>query len=769
MLAPRIAATVLLLAPALAAALPAVESRSLAGRVVDRAGDPVSRAVVEVACPPDAPPVRLTADALGRLLAPLPAGADCRLVAHPPGGGLPESALDLAAGAPGAVTLTLPLDRFAEGIEVRTNYSRDALAARTIRESAARDAGEALAALPGLAMVRKGGLANDVVLRGRKGDDLALRIDGHALHGACPNRMDPPAFHVDFAEIEAIEVRRGPNDAATGGLAGSIEILSRKPEPGLRVDAGVAAGAFGYVAPSADVAWADDRLSLDAGVALRRGDPYEDGDGRAITELLPLTAAAAYRAAARATRAFDVGTAWFGAGFIARPGHRLEIKATRQEADSQLYPYLQMDARTDDATRARATYRAERSAGPVRAWVASLGWSRVDHRMDDRLRVSSATAPRPYSMATDARSEDWSARGEATFASGPRLGLESLRREWDAATSLAMMGYRAQASLPGTRLDGTALFAELARPLPRRFHLEAGLRVERARGTADSALADADLYYAYHRTRATAAADTLTSAHLGLVYAPTDHLELSARLGSAERAPDPQERYFALRRMGTDWVGNPELAPPRQTELDLGTRFGGERWNVELSAFAALLNDAVTVVNGPRLEMVPGVMNTRARTFVNHDSRLWGAEGSFSFPLAERLALSGSIAWLRATRDVAPELGIVDRDLPEISPLSGRLALRYEPGRWYAELEGVAAAKQTRVDSGLQETPTPAWQIANLRAGLELGKFWLLGSLENLFDRTYREHLSYQRDPFRTGVQVPEPGRSFTLSVRYRG
>ena len=46
--------------------------------------------------------------------------------------------------------------------------------------------------------------------------------------------------------------------------------------------------------------------------------------------------------------------------------------------------------------------------------------------------------------------------------------------------------------------------------------------------------------------------------------------------------------------------------------------------------------------------------------------------------------------------------------------------------------------------------------------------FWLLGGVENLFDRAYREHLSYQRDPFRAGVAVPEPGRSFTFSLRFQ-
>ena len=34
---------------------------------------------------------------------------------------------------------------------------------------------------------------------------------------------------------------------------------------------------------------------------------------------------------------------------------------------------------------------------------------------------------------------------------------------------------------------------------------------------------------------------------------------------------------------------------------------------------------------------------------------------------------------------------------------------------------------------------------------------------QNLFDRTYAPHLSYQRDPFRSGVRVFDPGRTLYL------
>ncbi len=78
----------------------------------------------------------------------------------------------------------------------------ESLEVREVRESFAIDPGEALDSIPGLSKLRKGSVANDVVIRGFQRDNINVLIDGMKLYGACPNRMDPPAFHVDFAEVE---------------------------------------------------------------------------------------------------------------------------------------------------------------------------------------------------------------------------------------------------------------------------------------------------------------------------------------------------------------------------------------------------------------------------------------------------------------------------------------------------------------------------------------------------------------------------------------
>jgi len=86
---------------------------------------------------------------------------------------------------------------------------------------------------------------------------------------------------------------------------------------------------------------------------------------------------------------------------------------------------------------------------------------------------------------------------------------------------------------------------------------------------------------------------------------------------------------------------------------------------------------------------------------------------------------------------------------------------------WYVEGEAVASATQNRVDSDLREQKTSGWAIVNLKAGLSYRGLTLNAGVENLFDKKYYSYLSYVRNPFATGVKVPEPGRSFYVSASY--
>lgn len=756
-----------ILAVALCAAFPApsepTASASLAGSVLsaDRTG--LAGARVTLVHASTGTKVRVTSAERGVYRADGLAPGAWRLTAELPGFLTRElDAVALRAGEKLALDVTLAVATVRERVTVIGETPSDSLEASAIRESTARDVGEALAALPGVVKLRKGGIANDVVVRGYQTKDLNVLIDGQRLYGACPNHMDPPSFHVDFAEVDRVEVGKGPFDVKNqGSLGGVVNIVTKKPEPGLHAVPTLGAGSFGYVNPSVTASWGGERLSVLGGYSFRQGKAYETGDGQRFTEL------ANYRADAVDSEAFRAGTAWGKAVFSPAEGHAIQASYTRQDADEVFYPYLLMDAVYDDSNRFNLSYEAAELSSLVSGLKVQGYYTDVEHWMTDERRTSSVAAPRGWSMGTMATTRAVGGKAEATLSS-VTVGVEAFERSWDATTQMAGMGYAAQASVPDATTTSAGVYAELKRPLGKAVSLTAGARLERTRTAADPALANTDLYFAYNGTRETEATDVLPSGSVRLAWRIAEGLQATAGVGHTVRVPEPNERYFALRRAGSDWVGDPSLAPSRNTGVDLGLGWRRPGATLSVSAFWNGVADYVAVHDQPKANAVPGVMNPKARSYANVDATLLGAELSGVLAVTDRVFLSASGSYVRGTQDGNPAKGILPGDLAEMPPLSARASIRYDAGTVWAEVEGAFAAAQDEVDASLREEPTPGWGIANLKAGLNLGSLSVSAGVGNLFDRTYAEHLSYQRDPFRSGVKVPEPGRSFFATASYR-
>ena len=212
--------------------------------------------------------------------------------------------------------------------------------------------------MPGLAKVRKGAIANDIVLRGLQRDNINVLIDGERIYGACPNRMDSPAFHVDFSEIEHIEVTKGPFDIENqGSLGGLVNIVTLDPEPGFHQTANLAGGSSSYINPSLNLSYGGKTVSGAAGFSLRSSDPYRDGAGRLFTEI------ANYIPDKFDSRAFGVGTAWGKLYLTPREDEKIEIAYTRQQADLVFYPGLQMDSPWDHADRLGIGWTRQKLSG----------------------------------------------------------------------------------------------------------------------------------------------------------------------------------------------------------------------------------------------------------------------------------------------------------------------------------------------------------------------------------------------------------------------
>jgi iron complex outermembrane receptor protein len=545
-----------------------------------------------------------------------------------------------------------------------------------------------------------------------------------------------------------------------------VNIVTREPEPGAHAGVQAAVGSFGYVAPSITASYADPRWNVSGGYSQRQADPYEDGNGTPFTEL----EGGNYKPEASDEQAFHVDTMWAGGAVTLGRSHRLKLRMTRQEGDTQLYPYLLMDANYDNASRVAATYDAQGPFGWIETVEASASYASVDHDMTDALRISSNGMPLPYSMATLADSAVLGESLRFVLHGGFAVGAEAYQRNWDATTRLAgpKKDYKPQSSIPDVDTRAAGLFATWETALSPAWKLRAGARADRIATQADSSLANVDLYYAYHGTRSTSRSDFLPAANVSATWAVSRAWELFAGLGRTARSPDPSERYFALKRMGSDWVGDPDLAPSKNTELDLGARLKAAAFSLDANVYHAWLADYIVVVNAARQNTVPGVMNTSARSYANDDARMWGGEATARWLVGGRIALAAGISYVRGVQDLNAALGIHDPDLPEMAPLTGRVSARYDTGKRFVEVEGVASAQQDRVNTDLNERRTPGWGIVNLRGGMELNRFSVYAGVGNLFDRFYRENYSYQRDPFRSGVEVPEPGRTISVSMQLR-
>lgn len=646
--------------------------------------------------------------------------------------------------------------------------------AETLWLGAPVDAGEALKAVPGVSIIRKGGYANDLVLRGFTKDRLNLTIDGQKVHGACSNRMDPPILQVDPSEIEALELVKGPFDVRNpGSMGGLVRLRTKDPKEGTHGSLKLGAASFDHQDVAGSLSHGGEKISGLVGGAFRQGDPYKTGGGDRITEIYDDTDPNRYLDSAKRDKAFEANNLWSKIILKPQDGHKVGLSVSRQHASDVIYPYLIMDATKDETLRAALNYdwdfQEEENVLPgLTKLHFAIHWDDADHDMDNDKRANM------MDMESEADSSTASARFHAEFAAlGGTLtsGVDYMERDWDITTRMQMMmnPVITQNMIPDTTQENVGLFLDFERDLPYDLTLNTGLRVDYSETEAGEEPTGAPgmgvSYNDYWSGSDDKSDDTEVSGNIRLTWEASDQYLLFAGLGRGVRMPDALERYVARGVMtGNNWIGNPNLKPEKNHEIDVGFTFTGERLYTSATAFASHVDDYVALVQKSSTG-VGMVASNDATTYDNTDADLWGAELQAAYVLTDLLSLYGDAEFVRGRKD-RNDL-IQDRDLAEIPPLHGRVGLRLKKDKeFYAELEAELANNQNNVDSDLNESKTSSWSIANFRVGAKVGEHVQLDSgVRNIFNREYSTHLSYLRNPFSSGVRLVEPGRSFYLKL----
>ena len=382
--------------------------------------------------------------------------------------------------------------------------------------------------------------------------------------------------------------------------------------------------------------------------------------------------------------------------------------------------------------------------------------------MTDENRFSSEKSPKQYSMRTFATTSTLGGKleGKLEVFGETKLGLDYYRRNWNATTAMFMEKismFKNQSSIPDVDTKNIGAFIQQKKGFTDKLKLTAGLRLD---NTHTKAKKDRRSFYGlYFKNANNAKTDTYLSGNVQLDYDIAKRLNVYAGFGHTVRPPDPQERYFALQRMGTrvkpDKAGNPKLKPVKNDEFDIGITYKEGRVLFNSRFFYSDLTDFIVVRDIYCSERY-------ARTYKNKDARIYGNETSARLALPFNVFASARISCARGKNDLD------GTDLPEIPPIKGNLKLRYDNGSCFGEIEGLFAAAQDKLDIEIAEEKTSGFAIASLRAGYYYKSLRIFSGINNVFNKKYYEHLSYLRDPFRSGIRVPEPGRTFYVSLRYK-
>lgn len=623
----------------------------------------------------------------------------------------------------------------------------------------ALDGGALLSSIPGISGSRMGGHGIDIILRGMSKNQLNVIDAGSFTYGGCPNRMDPPSSIAAFYRADRIVVEKGYSSVTNGPGApgGTIRLERDAPgfEAGKRVSGELTLGGTSNGA-GREVAG---RVAFDLGRGFyletsgeyKTADDYTDGAGNDVRS-------AYTQKSAGVTLGYKQG------------GLDLALDIEKDRAEDVEFAGAGMDSPLSETETLRLRGGVDLDFGPLKRIEGALYRSNVDHTMDNySLRVPSGMA-----MVSPTTSNTHGGKLEGKFEFGrtkATVGIDTqsnARTAWGyMAMTPAMIDFDAPSSLtwPDVTIAQTGLYAQTETALTARDTLKMGLRFDHVR--ADAAKADVavrgvtpnDYYSAvYGTTYDKARTEDNFGGLIRFEHAFDADTKAFVGLSRTVRTADTNERAMARGSMGTPtWVGNPDIAPEKHTQLDIGVQAARQNWSLNASAFYDrvddfILQDTVTI-------SMMGSTSTRTE-YRNIGATLSGAELSGSYTMG-KLTFAGDATWTRGqnTSDDAP--------LAQIPPLEGSLSAVWDEALWNAGARLNWATRQDRINAEIDPGETAGWATLDLFGSYAVREnVRLIGGINNVLDKTYAQHLS-RRNVFDTSVtRVNEPGRTVYVSMQ---
>ena len=595
------------------------------------------------------------------------------------------------------------------------------------------DLAEALSKnVPSISIVRRSGIANDIILRGQKKDNINILLDNAKIYGACPNRMDPATSHVLSNNIQSVKVIEGPYDVENfGTLSGLVKVETKEPTEEVHGEINLGAGSYGYRKASATVSGGTDRFKLLVSTSTEEGDQYKDGDGNDFLEQQKLKNVPTSSQYSRSgLDAFEKKTLLTKGQFNINDDSEIKLSYTANRSDNVLYPNTPMDADYDDSNIYTVGYTARNLADFSKELNLDYYYSDVDHPMSNTLRKSSATSLSTNHM----NSSIWGSKIKNSMEVADSLvtvGLDTSVRNWKGQMYKTTNGVTTSSTtLASTDTNNKAVFAKVEKSFGK-LDLEAGTRYD---------YTDIDSISNSKTDRKYAS----LNANVFAIYNVDENTKYFAGIGKSSRVPDARELYYS--------TANNDLEDTKNYEADLGFDKTIGAFNVRSKVFYSVLKDYIY----------------NSGTFENIDAKIYGLDVSGFYFLTENFSLDYGMAYQRGKKDG----DFADKDLAEIPPLKANLALNYEQAKAKYTAEIVAVDSWDSYDSTAKEQELGAYAVFNLKYTNQLHKnVGLTLGIDNLFDKTYASTNTYQDVTYveygGDRVLLNDPGRYGYVNLKY--
>ena len=661
------------------------------------------------------------------------------------------------------VIATLQAEELLEDISVEEEGTTQVVKDIAGEQLKSADLAEALHKnVPSISLIRRSGIANDIVLRGQKRDNINVTIDGAKIYGACTNRMDPPTSHILTNTIDDVIVQEGPFDIEEFGvLSGSVKIKTKKPKKELHGEFSLNGGSFDYKKASGTISGGSNNVRFLFSASSEEGGQYNDGDGRDFSEQLSNYANSTatpnddnfiYSSNHKEKNAFKKNM-YMGKVFVDfTPDQELALSYTANRSDNVLYPSTPMDAVYDNSDIFNLQYSLKNLSDYSKELNIQAYNSKVEHPMSTQFRKVGETNYLTHRLTTDTTGLKVKNRFDL-LSQEITYGVDGSKRNWDGAFSKTNVASGAVTqgirSIDNVDTKNIGVFIKTKKTLEK-LDIEMGARYDKTAITTDSSTQQNRDFNAF-------------SANIFANYHVDDNTKYFVGLGKSNRVPDARELYFKKKKgkNPTKTIGNEQLKETSNYEIDLGVEKEYDSGTIKLKTFYSKLKDYI-YYNGTK----------STHNFENIDASIYGAELSSSYMPTDEVYLSAGIAYKRGKKDTQPT-GQTNRNLADISPLKLNLTASYDYNEnGMVEASFIAVNRWDTIDSDNNEQVLPAYGVVNLKTthNFENGVEFTLG-IDNLLDKTYAISNTYNDLTLIDGgdtMLMNEPGRYLYLNAKYQ-